>query len=82
MVMEELNARQVQNWKKINELLTLPVFNPDAICSKCGHDKIGCQWKNRSDLNRGYAPADEWLSRRCDRCGYIWDEACIAGDSA
>jgi DNA-directed RNA polymerase subunit M/transcription elongation factor TFIIS len=54
----------------------LPPFNPEATCPKCGHDKINCQWHDRNQ--RGFSPpAHEWLSRRCERCGYIWDEACL-----
>lgn len=71
-------GKQVQDWWKINALLDLPPFNPDATCPKCGHDTITCQWRTASGPVTGHRPpADEWLSRRCDRCGYIWDEACI-----
>jgi DNA-directed RNA polymerase subunit M/transcription elongation factor TFIIS len=57
----------------------LPPFNPEATCPKCRHDKVNCQWhsKRLTPIGRT-APADEWISRRCERCGFIWDEACIS----
>jgi DNA-directed RNA polymerase subunit M/transcription elongation factor TFIIS len=55
----------------------LPPFNPDATCSKCGHDKINVHWNLRKAEHVYLHGERQWLSRRCDRCGYIWDEQCL-----
>jgi C4-type Zn-finger protein len=57
----------------------LPPYNPDARCPKCHHDKASTRWRLQKV---GYISTHnewQWLSRCCERCGYIWDEACVDG---
>jgi C4-type Zn-finger protein len=57
--------------------MNLPPFNPEATCPKCGHDQINCRWRVAEGPLAHKAPAPEWLSRYCTRCGYIWDESVL-----
>jgi len=58
--------------------MSLPPFNETAVCPKCGYGLVNCQWRSRSGVYRDKAPAEDWISRRCERCGYIWDESCLS----
>ena len=60
----------------------LPPFNPDATCAKCGHDKVNMRFARAdSEFMRGFRGWD-WLTRRCDRCGYHWYEQCLDAEGA
>ena len=59
----------------------LPPYNPEAKCPKCGGEEAGVYWvpKGRivgTDSPHGqmYQPYDA-LRRRCETCGYEWEEA-------
>lgn len=62
---------------------SLPPFNPEAVCPKCGSDQIATRWKwakigqtiPLSDAVQ--AGESEWLMRHCGRCQLNWDEACV-----
>jgi NMD protein affecting ribosome stability and mRNA decay len=52
-------------------------FNPDAICPKCGHDKIASTWKSCDDvyvIDKWVTMMPERITRRCERCSFAWDE--------
>ncbi len=59
-------------------------FNPNAKCPKCGHDQTDDRWKvakpGHSYIQEHHG-AKEWIGRRCQRCSYIWDEACLDAES-
>lgn len=66
--------------------MTLPPFNPDAKCPKCGFEQITVRFKYAKPgqtLSRSEAVdagASEWLLRHCERCQFNWDEACVEGN--
>ena len=61
------------------------VFDPDAKCDACGHDKVRVRYVGpiESDpcwYDRTYKPVGKWpkapyLHRTCERCGNEWPEA-------
>jgi predicted nucleic-acid-binding Zn-ribbon protein len=55
----------------------LAPFNPNATCSKCGHDQVSMSWERATgDFAREFI-GFEWLVRLCERCGYDWKEQCL-----
>lgn len=66
---------------------TLPPYTADRPrCTKCGHDKAGTRWTqafNQCDtlLNAETTyGSQQRMCRRCERCGYHWDEAIATND--
>jgi hypothetical protein len=59
--------------------ILLPPFNPGATCPKCLHDVVTSKWRldARHSTSGHPAPAPEWIVRRCARCEFMWDEACL-----
>jgi len=63
--------------------MSLPPFNPNATCPKCGFDQVDVRFKHArpgqtialSEASR--SGALEWLMRHCGRCEFNWDEACL-----
>lgn len=61
--------------------MTLPPFNPDATCPKCGHDVVKTMYQSRGCR----FPADcgvrwdgsEHHDRVCQRCHFEWAESVI-----
>lgn len=52
-------------------------FNPDTTCPKCGHDKIASTWhelENAYQFDNWVEVKPERITRRCERCNYMWDE--------
>lgn len=63
--------------------MTLPLFNPDRKCVKCGHHKPAkvthmhfCD--NRTIRAIEAAGDHEVMIRQCRRCGYIWFERTLS----
>ncbi len=54
-----------------NAHVEYPPYDPDAECTKCGHDVV----TTRYFVSREHG---EGLHRCCDRCGYGWNEATLA----
>lgn len=65
--------------------MTLPPYNPDAKCPKCGGGEVDAMWcpaDATSNVSRRDAPDKDHLNvyaehmdRTCTRCGYAWPEA-------
>lgn len=62
----------------------LDPFDPEQICSKCGHDEIETVYQPDSShaecaLGRrlGTRHAGEHLERRCRRCSYRWEQLVV-----
>jgi hypothetical protein len=56
---------------------SLPSFDAEARCPKCGHDGVNAVWREKAPW-RSYgdpSPREEHLSRRCLRCSFTWYEA-------
>lgn len=71
----------------MDAMTSLPPFNPEAVCPKCGSEQISTRWKR---ANAGQAMplseavhlgVSEWLMRHCARCEFNWDEACLGVDA-
>jgi hypothetical protein len=67
---------------------TLPPYTgPKTTCPKCGYFRASTVFKyggircasNHEVLVQAHqeSPGSEWLCRRCERCEYAWDEACL-----
>lgn len=58
--------------------MTLPPFNPDARCPKCGGAEVRVEYFSAGQLT-GDPHLDlyeeEIIARTCTRCGYAWPEA-------
>jgi ribosomal protein S27AE len=55
----------------------LPPFSGDEPrCIKCGNEGAITEWKAPEKLG-GTVLREEWLRRRCSRCGFGWDEATV-----
>lgn len=57
----------------------LPPFDPDAACPKCGHDRVSARY--RVWTGAFTQKQREWICRQCERCGFLWDEACLPGST-
>lgn len=66
---------------------TLPPYTgPDTECPKCGHDAatttfVGtgrCGGDSHDFIQNSHGLDNPRLCRRCKRCDYAWDEACVA----
>lgn len=66
----------------------LPPFDEDATCPKCGHDDVAviyeanthyriCEQHNAPTLTQPACCRYEHFHRVCQRCRYLWAEACI-----
>ncbi len=54
-------------------MMKLKQLDPDAKCSKCGHDKVGMFHEEAGwDHEEGGLP--ERITRVCERCHYQWCE--------
>lgn len=68
---------------------TLPPYTADRPrCPKCGHDKAGTRWTQAFNECDTFLNAEtsfreqQRLCRRCERCGFHWDEALATNDQA
>lgn len=57
----------------------LPPFSgDDAVCPKCSNEGAYTEHKPAGEPRSGEFAGigqPERLERRCDRCGFVWDEA-------
>ncbi|NBR00776.1 MAG: hypothetical protein EBT97_10075 [Actinobacteria bacterium] len=62
--------------KRTNDWESLPPYDPDQKCPKCGHDEVATKYIVAwvSDVKR------EALHRCCGRCGYGWNQATVGDD--
>ncbi len=73
--------------------MTLPTFQPEAVCAQCGHDEIAVHYVegNEHACMSTYAPPaydgarcvchyhrGPHFHRTCRRCGWRWAEAVLA----
>ncbi len=57
-------------------------YDPEAECSKCGHDDIGTYHMlkdhvHAGNIHCGLKTGEEHMDRYCKRCKYAWPEAPI-----
>jgi hypothetical protein len=53
----------------------LPIFDPKAICLKCGSSEIATNWCDKEDhFDKPWITGDH-MHRHCRMCGYEWLEA-------
>lgn len=61
---------------------TLPPYNPDAVCPKCGGASIHTAYHRWPAYacpfpTFGLVDAREHMDRTCRHCGYSWSEECL-----
>lgn len=53
-----------------------PVFDPAAVCKKCGSEDVSAIYREGWAYNRPGSSEGEWIERACRRCQYRWPEEC------
>jgi predicted nucleic-acid-binding Zn-ribbon protein len=65
--------------------VTLPAYDPGARCPKCGNDGVSTTYKD-GKLALPWVlymvELGEYIGRRCQRCGYTWEEATVDAEGA
>ena len=66
----------------------MKLFDPDAICPKCGsvnlmstHCTYGWMKFGKGPSHKDVKSGQEHIDRHCKRCHYEWVEACLDTDT-
>jgi len=61
--------------KRLPDPTKMAPFNPEATCPKCGHPEVDAKYRVFVQILTN--TKKEWIRRECQRCRYLWDEACL-----
>jgi hypothetical protein len=59
---------------------SLPEYNPNSVCPKCGNEQVRTIYGNNGSLNLVNHYDGERLLRTCCRCAYSWNEGVVTTD--
>ena len=55
--------------------MDLKLYNPDAVCPKCGSGEIGKEY-SKQYIEQEKEVFEECLKRKCKSCSFHWYEHC------